>query len=195
VPKIHRESEIELARLLSAGRMEFFETFARSFGSRLLKYSLLLCRSHADAEEVVQDALLMAYQGFRDLREPAGVHAWFFRIARNACLRKRRRSIFAPATELSLDELCSLSSEATQFPDCSAAPDDKLLRSESEAALTLAISELPENQRMTVILRYFEGLSIEETAHALDLTPEVVKARLYRARLAMRKKLEALTPA
>ena len=63
-----------------------------------------MCGQREDAEEVAQDTLLKVFENFAQLREPEHVRSWVFRIARNACLMKRRKSVFAPVQELSLDE-------------------------------------------------------------------------------------------
>ncbi len=63
-----------------------------------------MCGHREDAEEVAQDTLLKVFESFGQLREPERIRPWVFRIARNACLMKRRKSMFAPSQELSLDD-------------------------------------------------------------------------------------------
>ena len=67
-----------------------------------------MCGQREDAEEVAQETLLRVFESFDRLREPERVRSWVFRIARNACLMKRRKSAFAPSRELSLDEFLQL---------------------------------------------------------------------------------------
>lgn len=145
-----------------------------------------MCGQREDAEEVAQETLLKIFENFGQLREPERVRAWVFRIAKNACLMQRRKSVFAPQHEVSVEELPS-SSEAV---DAGRRPDDELHRSEIRAVLDHVIAELPAGYRAVVLLRDVEELSTEDTAQILDLTPDVVKTRLHRARLAMRQKLD-----
>ncbi|MGB9604912.1 MAG: RNA polymerase sigma factor, partial [Bryobacteraceae bacterium] len=100
-----QQQEIELARRLMAGEPGAFERFVEVFRNKLFQYSLLVCGHHEDAEEVAQDALFKVFEKLDQLREPERIRPWVFRIARNACLMKRRKSVFAPEREISLDEL------------------------------------------------------------------------------------------
>ena len=163
-----------------------FERFVEYFRAKVFSYSWLMCGQREDAEEVAQEALLRAFQSFDQLRDPQKVRSWIFRVAKNACLMKRRKSVFAPTQELSLDNLLP----ASQIADWSGLPDRRMLQSEMKQVLDTAISELPQNYRSVVLLRDVENLSTSETAHVLDLTEDVVKTRLHRGRLALRQKLD-----
>ncbi len=181
--KKRRETEILLARRLRDGESGLFDQFASSIGTRLLQYGLMICRRRDDAEDIVQDTLIEAYRRFPQLRTPEKVHAWFFRIARNACLMRRRKHMqHGPA--ISIDY-------AMNVMDPCSLPEVELLRRESAGALAQALEALPEDQRMLILLRYFEGLTTEEAAEVLEMTPDAVKTKLYRIRGAIRKKLLA----
>ena len=130
-----------------------------------------------------------------DLREPQRVRPWVFRIARNACLTKRRHSVFAPARELSLDEFVTVvhgdgQHRHIEIADWSSLPDDTLLRSELKEHLDGAIASLPDDYKSVVLLRDVEALSTDETAQILAISADTVKTRLHRARLALRHKLD-----
>ena len=108
---------------------------------------------------------------------------------------KRRKSVFAPSQELSLDELMPVSDPdgghaKIQIADWSALPDTQVLRAELRQQLDRAIAELPEIYRAVMLLRDVEELSTEETAQVIDLSADAVKTRLDRARLALRQKLD-----
>jgi RNA polymerase sigma-70 factor (ECF subfamily) len=189
-----RESaEVRLARALIEGRLDAFDDFVETFRTRIFQYSYLMCGHREDAEEVAQDTLLKVFENFASLREPDRVRSWVFRIAKNACLMKRRRSMFAPERELSLEQYVSdLDGSALdrQIADAGELPDQELFRAEMNAALTRAMQQLPSNYRSVILLRDIEELSTEETAEILDLSTDVVKQRLHRGRLALRKTLE-----
>ena len=145
-----------------------------------------MCGQPEDAEEVAQETLLKVFENLGQLRQPEHVRSWVFRIARNVCLMQRRKSVFAPAHELSLDEL----QPAEEVADGGRPPDIDLLRTELRNVLDRVIADLPHAYRAVVLLRDIEELSTEETAGILDLTTDVVKTRLHRGRLAMRKTLD-----
>jgi RNA polymerase sigma-70 factor (ECF subfamily) len=153
------------------------------FRARIFHYSLMMCGHREDAEEVAQEALLKVFENFARLREPERVRAWVFRIARNACTMKRRRSVFAPSHEIPADDTIT---------DGSAPPDRQYLQGERNNALYRAIREVPASYRSVILLRDVEELSTQETAVILDVSEDVVKTRLHRARLALRRKLKEI---
>jgi RNA polymerase sigma-70 factor (ECF subfamily) len=192
---LQRELEVELARRLLAGDADAFDRFVEHFRARIFHYTWLMCGHREDAEEVAQDTLFKVFESFDRLREPERVRPWVFRIARNACLMKRRKSVFAPARELSLDDLLPEFGGAgahrkIEIADWSLLPDRLLLQAEMKQVLDRAIAALPANYRSVILLRDMEELSTLETAQILDLSEDVVKTRLHRARLAVRQELD-----
>ena len=195
MPSSKTSDEVELARDLIAGKADAFDRFVAVFRSKIFQYALMMCGHREDAEEVAQDTLFKVFENFDQLREPERVRAWVFRIARNACYMKRRKSVFAPAQELSLDDLLPHSEQdgghrKLEIADWSALPDDQVLRAELHDVIQQAIQGLPEIYRAVILLRDVEELSTDEAAQVLDITPESVKTRLHRARLAVRQDLD-----
>jgi RNA polymerase sigma-70 factor (ECF subfamily) len=142
--------EVEWAKRLLAGDASAFTPFVESFQSKVFQYTWLMCGQREDAEEVAQDTLLKVFESFDQLREPEHVKAWVFRIARNYCLMKRRRSVFAPERQLSLDELMPGSDSpgiaaSDRVPDRRELPEQELLRKELNRELETAMQELPAN--------------------------------------------------
>jgi RNA polymerase sigma-70 factor (ECF subfamily) len=192
---VDRQQEIELAKGLLSGNAGAFDRFVEHFRTRLFQYTWLVCRQREDAEEVAQEALLKVFENADQLRDPEHVRAWVFRIARNACLMKRRKSVFAPEQELSLEQFFPATEQGgehrhMEIADWSQAPEKDLLRRELKETLGEAISQLPETYRSVVLLRDVEELSTEEAAQILDLSTDVVKTRLHRGRLSIRQKLD-----
>lgn len=178
-----------------AGDAEAFDHFVEHFRSKVFHYTWLMCGQREDAEEVAQDTLLKVFESFDQLREPERVRPWVFRIAKNACLMKRRKSIFAPDRELSLDEFMPSKSHADgdakiEIADWSSLPDEQVLQTEMKEVLEGAIADLSESYRSVILLRDMEELSTQEVAQILDLSEDAVKTRLHRARLALRAKLD-----
>lgn len=193
---MEKETEVQLARDLMAGRPEAFDRFVEHFRTKVFQYSWLMCGHREDAEEVSQDTLLKIFENFDQLREPEHVRSWVLRIAKNFCLMKRRRSQFAPARELSLDDyLPTLDRDGgqvkLQIADWSSLPEDRVLRAELRHVLDEAIAALPDTYRSVILLRDVEELTTEEAAQVLDLSVDVIKTRLHRARLAIRQQLDA----
>ena len=183
---VDQAGETALARALLAGETDAFEKFVEHFRSKVFHYSWLMCGRPDDAEEVAQETLLKVFENIDQLREPERVRPWIFRIAKNACLMQRRKSVFAPSHELSLDDL----PPGAEGSDALMPPDAELLRSELRAVVDRVIAELPPAYRAVVLLRDLEELSTDETAQILDVSADVVKTRLHRGRLAMRQKLD-----
>jgi RNA polymerase sigma-70 factor (ECF subfamily) len=183
---VDKQDETGLARALLAGETDAFERFVVHFRSKIFRYSWLMCGRAEDAEEVAQETLLKVFESFDQLRDPERVRAWIFRIAKNACLMQRRKSVFAPVHEQSLEELPPTS----ELPDGAARPEAELLQSELRNVLDRIIAELPPGYRAVVLLRDIEELSTEDTAQILEVSTDVVKTRLHRGRLAMRQKLD-----
>ncbi len=184
-----------MARALLAGDASVFEPFVDHFRAKIFRYTWLMCGQREDAEEVSQETMLKAFQKFDQLETPEQVRPWIFRIARNECLMKRRKSRFAPETELSLDEFLPAfrhegETRKLEIADWSALPDQNFLQGELKDELTRAIQQLPDTYRAVVLLRDVEDLSTDATAEILGLTSDVVKTRLHRGRLALRKTLD-----
>ena len=188
-------AEIQLARDLLAGQPGAFERFIEVYQAKVFHYTWMMCGDREDAADVAQDTLLSVFQHVDQLREPEHARAWVFRIARNACYMKRRRSVFAPSREYSLEELMPRvdngeSGPKMEIADWSQVPVDQVLRGELRQQLDEAIRSLPDIYRSVVLLRDVEELSTGETAEILEVSEDVVKTRLHRARMALRKMLD-----
>lgn len=183
----------ELARDLLTGSEQAFTDFVNAFRGRLAQYSFLMCGHREDAEEVAQETLMKVFGSIDQLRDPGRLKSWVFRIAKNECLMKRRKSVFAPKMELSLDDLKPKSGGeggGIEIADWSALPDDLLFDAELQEALRDSIRLLPEIYRSVLLLRDVEELTTEETAEVLEISPETVKTRLRRGRLALRQYMD-----
>jgi RNA polymerase sigma-70 factor (ECF subfamily) len=163
---------------------------------QLYRLALRMTGSEADAQEVLQEAFLNAYQKLPLFRGEAQFSSWLYRIAANSALMRLRRKRRAPDTVP--DEPIELASprftetggfETPPRSDWSQRADDQLQSRELGSAIDKAVAELPEDYRTVFLLKDVDGLSNEEIANALDLSVPAVKSRLHRARLALREKL------
>ena len=181
-------TEADLVEAARSGNGEALESLLERHEARLYRFARRLCRHREDAEDVLQESLLAAARGLRSFRGASSVSTWLYTIARSFCIKKRRRSVFAPA-ELSLDTEASLA--ARNVPDPARRPDEALEASRLEAALERAIAALDRPYREVLLLRDVEGLSTAEVAGVTGLSVPAVKTRLHRARGRLR---EALAP-
>ncbi len=157
---------------------------------RVYRFGLQMCRDSEDAKDVLQETLLAVARNVKDFRGASSVSTWLYTIARSFCIKKRRRSKFAPEREEPLD--LGPEGEAARIADPGRAPDESLAGRQIESALERAIGELEPMYREVLVLRDLEGLTAPEVAEVMGLTVEAVKSRLHRARLAVREKVAPL---
>ncbi len=139
---------------------------------------------------MLQDTLFAMARGVRDFRGASSVSTWLYTIARSFCIKKRRRSKFAPAGERSLDSDAGV--DASQFADPAKTPDEALAGQQVEMALEQAIGALEPRYREVLLLRDVEGLTAAEVAEVLGISVQAVKSRLHRARLFVRAQVAPL---
>lgn len=169
------------------GEADALEALITRYQPRVFRFSLKMCRNVDDAGDIVQETLLALARKIGAFRGDASVSTWLFAIARNACIRRRRRGKFAPPREESLERL-----EAglrDRIADPGAGPEQTTLSHEIEQRVTLAIDALDAGQREVLVLRDVEGLTAPEVAEVLGIRVDAVKSRLHRARVAVRARL------
>ena len=135
---------------------------------------------------MVQDTLLALYEHLGELRDATKLRPWAYRVAKNVCLMKRRKAGSPPASKLNASNAATANVE---IADWSAASNLRAEYGELTGMLHLAIQELPEDHRTVFLLRSVESLSTEEVAYALEISVDMVKTRLKRARAAIREML------
>jgi RNA polymerase sigma-70 factor (ECF subfamily) len=149
-------------------------------------------KNEADAEEVVQEAVLKAFKALPRFRQEAKFSTWLIQICINEAkmkLRKDRRHLYESIEEGQQNDEGDYIPK--DFADWREIPSEALEQKELRKALTQALDSLPEKYRTILILRDVQQLSITETAQVLGLSEANVKTRLCRARLQMR---DALAP-
>ena len=166
------------------------ETLLVRYQPHLYRFGLRMCGNADDASDVAQESLMAMARSVRDFRGDASVTSWLYTIIRRLCIRKRRRSKFAPAREESLD--APRSTVVERLADPTPDPERAAAGREIDAALATAIDHLDPGQREVLLLRDVEGLSAPEVAQVLGLSVDAVKSRLHRARLAVRQQIAPL---
>jgi RNA polymerase sigma-70 factor (ECF subfamily) len=181
-------SDEEVVRRILAGETALFEIVMRRYNQRLYRMARAILRDDAEAEDVMQDAYVRAYQHLSQFAGRAKFSTWLTRIAiHEALARVRRRNRveqFSPAESNDGDG-------DMNFAATSLNPEERTSVSELGKALEEAILSIPEQYRLVLMMRDVEQLSTLETASALQLTEQNVKVRLHRARALVRKQLFA----
>ena len=142
-----------------------------------------------DAEDIAQQVFIRVWKSAVRYEPTAKFTTWLFKITRNLVFNEIRRRKRHPTQ--SLDRPFDDDDDRPmQMPDTAAkAPDATLLDEEMQAAIQKSIDELPETQRMAVILRRYDDISYEEIGEILELSVPAVKSVLFRARTELREKL------
>jgi RNA polymerase sigma-70 factor, ECF subfamily len=189
----HRSDEYAaLITRAAAGDARALEALLMQAQGVAYRFSRTVCGGPADAEDVMQEALLKTFRHVKRIRDPHAFRTWLYRTVRTACLMRRRRKVGEPERVLSLDDVLPSGDAGTArdgaHPDRD--PEALALNTALRRRLRKALHALPPSYRAIVFLREMEGLSTKETADVLDVSESNVKMRLHRARLFLRKELE-----
>lgn len=182
--------EISLEALIAGDRAEFAR-LVDVYSAPIYRLGLRMLGTPQDAEDVLQNTFLNALTHLSTFEGRSSLSTWLYRIAANEALmliRKRKPEVNLETVDV---EEKAEDLRPTQFMDWSTLPEDELLSGEGKQTLDRAIRLLPESMRIVFLLRDVEGLSIKETADALNLTETNVKTRLLRARMFLREQLSA----
>jgi RNA polymerase sigma-70 factor (ECF subfamily) len=187
-------SEIEEAvQLLQRGDDASVEHALALLQNTVFSFSMRVCGQREDAEDTMQEVLLKSVPQLPKFQSPKALLVWLYKVAKNRCLMSRRKSKFAPAQELSLDQLMPDRNELERLTaDGRINPEAFAIRSEEASRLRQAVQELPPQYRIVLVLRDMEGLTDEEVAEITGVRSGTVRVRLHRARLFVRKKLMRL---
>lgn len=181
--------ESALLKAAQAGDRQALEHLIELYQPLVLRFGLRMCKNFDDAQDIVQETLLAAARSLNQFQGRSSLSTWLYTIARSYCIKKRRRSKFAPREEASLDD--THNAEATRLATPERSPEQMAIDRELEGALRRAIDQLEPMYREVLVLRDMEGLTAPEVAEVVGASVPAVKSRLHRARTAVR---EALVP-
>ncbi len=184
-------AEIEQAvQLMQRGDEAALEEALALLQSTVFAFSMRVCGQREDAEDTMQEVLVKSVPHLPNFDSPKALVVWLYKVAKNRCLMSRRRSKFAPAKELSLEELMPDRKELERLSESGTInPEMFAIRSEEAGRLRQAVQKLPPPYRIVLVLRDMEGLTDDEVAEITGLQPGTVRVRLHRARLFVRKEL------
>jgi RNA polymerase sigma-70 factor (ECF subfamily) len=183
------EDDLSLVHASKQGNLTAFEQLVERYDGKLLRIAQHITHNWEDSEDVVQEAFLKAFQHLREFRGDSKFSTWLIRITVNESLMRLRKQ--RTTREVSMDVKFDQDGNVVPLAvaDGTPNPEDLCKTCELRDILARTVTELQPILRAVFVLRDIEGLSILETAEVLDLTQAAVKARLWRARLQLRKRL------
>ena len=187
------DPDTELVRRAKAGELDAFEALTSRYEQRVYSLAMRMLRHEQDAEDVTQQTFLSALENLKGFRGEASFATWLLRIATHAALKVIRKRKGLETISLETATESADGSDAIPHPEYIAdwrqSPEQLVRKHEIQRLLDEALASLDEKHRLVFLLRDVEGLSVRETAKALDLTEANTKVRLLRARLQLREEL------
>jgi len=172
-------TDAEIVRRVLAGETSLFELIMRRYNQRVYRAVRAIVRDESEAEDVMQQAYVNAYTHLRQFEQRSAFSTWLTRIAINEALARIRPRGLHVVPDDDMPEVESPSPN----------PEEAAMTSEIREVMESEISALPESYRSVFMLREVEGLSTIETAECLNLSEDVVKTRLHRARAMLRENI------
>jgi RNA polymerase sigma-70 factor (ECF subfamily) len=174
-------SETELMSSLASGEMEALAEIVKRHQDKVLALAYRFLNDWTKAEDVAQEAFLRIHRSAANYKPQASFSTWLYRIVANLCLDERRRQTRLP---LSIeDSPCDVADDSGS---------DAVERNETIELVQKAISELPERQRLAVILHRYENLSYDQICEVTQWTKSAVESLLVRAYANLREKLSKI---
>ena len=178
-------SDEEVVERVLAGETELYEVVMRRYNTRLYRVTRAILRNDGEAEDVMQDAYVRAFQHLQQFAGRSKFSTWLTRIAVHEALGRVRKARRVGEW----DAMNENKQESLEAPRAGSNPESEAASNELSRLLEQAIESLPESYRTIVMMRDVEEMSTAETAACLSLTEENVKVRLHRAHGLLRKEL------
>ena len=178
------ESDSDLVRRAQAGDIDAFCLLAERYARRIYLLASYYCRNPQDAEDLSQEVWLKAYQALDSFRLDSSFYTWLRRITINAFLNHRRASFFRRSGQTTVVQLVQIDS----LESLSSSPENIYNKILFENVVS-ALSELTPSQRLSFLLRHYEGMSYDEIANAMNCSPGTVKKGVWRAVTKLRARL------
>jgi RNA polymerase sigma-70 factor (ECF subfamily) len=185
--------DLDLAWRVASGDVHAFERLLRRFNRSLYRVARAIVKDDAEAEDVLQEAMLRAYRSMPAFRGDARLSTWLVRIVANEALgRLRLRARRSAVVPLHPDapDLAEFDLPADEAPmSVQQDPERAAMRGEMRRLLESRIDALPDAFRVVFVLRALEELNVEETAACLGIAAATVRSRFFRARSLLRETL------
>jgi RNA polymerase sigma-70 factor (ECF subfamily) len=181
--------DVALIARVRGGDLSAYDTLVRKYERQLFRIAQHITQNREDAEDVMQDAFLKAYEKLEQFQGNSKFYTWLVRIAVNESLMRLRRRRTRKMVSIDEDIETEEGSVPRDLADWAPDPEQNYNQAELAEILRKTIQGLPPGFRIVFVLRDVEGLSTEETAETLGLSIPAVKSRLLRARLQLRERL------
>ena len=183
--------DLQLMARVKVGDTAAFQELVEAHQHRIIGTVAKMLGDDIEAEDVAQQVFVRVWRSAARYEPTAKFTTWLYTITRNLVFNELRRRKRHAATSLDQPREPGENELHHQLADAQVKlPDSKLLDDEMMTAIQQAIDELPETQRMAIILRRYEETPYEEIAEVLELTVPAVKSLLFRARTELREKLQ-----
>lgn len=174
-------NDAKLVEKFRGGDIEAFNRLVERWQDRIHRFAYRYLSSYDEAREITQKTFIRAYKKLHTLEDVDKFSSWLYRIANNLCLDEikragRRRS--APMKALGPDPIAE---------SLASSPDRTIQHQQLEVLLQQALSRLPDEQRIVVIMKEYQGLTFREIAEILKEPENTVKSRMYYGLNALRK--------
>ena len=183
------DDDLSLVRAAKAGDAAAFEELIRRYDRRLFRIAHQFTHNYEDAQDLVQDTFLKAYNNLNQFREQSKFSTWLIRITINEALMKLRKQRTRKEVRIEQELQLEDGTIPLDIADWAPNPEERYETSELRRILSDALQRLNVRLRVVFVLRDIEGLSLEQTAEAVGLTVSAIKARSRRARLQLRELL------
>jgi RNA polymerase sigma-70 factor, ECF subfamily len=181
--------DVALVERARGGDVHAFETLVKQYDRQVFRIAQHITQNREDAQDVVQDAFLKAYEKLDQFQGNSKFYTWLVRIAVNEALMRLRKRRTGKMVSIDEDVQTEEGSVPRDLAEWRPNPEQEYNQAELAEILRKTINGLPPGFRVVFVLRDVEGLSTEETANALGLSVPAVKSRLLRARLQLRERL------
>ena len=182
------DSETDLIRRAQADDANAFCSLAERYARRIYLLAFHYCRNAQDAEDLSQEVWLKAYQALGGFRSDSSFYTWLRRITINSFLNHQRASTFRRQGQTSVAELIDAGSESL-LESHTTSPETIYNKVLFESVMS-ALADLTPTQRLMFMLRHYEGMSYDEIAGTMNVSPGTVKKAVSRAIAKLRVKLE-----
>jgi len=179
--------DTELIKRAQAEDIDAFCTLAERYARRIHLLASHYCRNQQDAEDLSQEVWLKAYQALQSFRFDSSFYTWLRRITINAFLNHRRSGFFRRQGHTTAVEFMPLDSET--LSESNLASPENIYNKLLFDSVVEALSELTPSQRLSFLLRHYEGMSYEEIANAMNCSTGTVKKGVWRAITKLRARL------
>jgi len=183
---VYRVSDEALVAMTLKGQSAAFEELIKRYERQIYSLTLKMMGNQEDANDVAQEIFIKLYNALNKFDNERKFFSWMYKIALNVCYTAMKRR---PQENFSLDNIIDF---APLIPERDTQPETYFESQEIKTLVQTAISELPENFRVPVLLRYMHEMSYQQIADAMELPVSTIETRLYRGKAILQKRLANL---